>query len=71
MRRCGHHVRIRESRRTAWLRGGRDDEPGADEYGVVYDEITAETTARRASGDAHEPTDGVVWYRADQLEVIE
>ena len=71
MPRIGDHVRIRESGRTAWIRGVRDNDPARDEYGVVYDEITAQTTAGRASGDAHEPTDGVVWYRADEFEVIE
>ncbi len=71
MPRIGDHVRIRESGRTAWIRGVRDDDPTRDEYGVVYDEITAQTTAGRASADAHEPTDGIVWYQANQLEVIE
>jgi hypothetical protein len=67
MPRIGDRVRVRETGRTAVIRGVREDDR-ADQYAIVYDDRPGDA-ARRPD----QPTPGEVgdaWLPADALEVV-
>lgn len=67
MPRIGDRVRLRDSGRTAVIRGVRED-ARADQYAIVYDDrpgAAAQRPDRPNPGDV-----GDTWVTADQVEVI-